>query len=89
MTYTELVKMNKGKALKELITTLGNDMTESAIYNKIYDLSEKMNSIEHTELINNLIIKADFAGMDKELIEAITEAWEHFKENEAFINSHF
>lgn len=89
MTYTELIKANKEKALKEVIATLGNDMTESVIYNNIYDLSEKMNSVEHAELINNLIIKADFAGMDKESIEAITEAWEHFKENEAYLSRQF
>jgi ribosomal protein S24E len=87
--YESLVKINKGKAQKEVIAILGNNMTESAVYNKIYDLSEKMNSIEHAELINNLIIKADFSGIDKESIGVIKNAWEHFKKNEAYIDTLF
>jgi hypothetical protein len=86
MTYNELLKINKGKAQKEVTNFFGFDINENTAYHKIYDVSEKMNSYEHTELINNLIIKADYAGMNEEL-EVIKEAWEHFKNNEAVLNT--
>lgn len=84
MKYEEILKLNQSNAKNDVISLIGNAITEEDIYNIIYDLSEskyKNQSVEFLEYMENLISKAEFANMEQ--TELLKEAWYHYNKNEA------
>jgi phage host-nuclease inhibitor protein Gam len=83
--------MNKTKARNAVEAVFGKAITVNNAYHKIYDMSEhefRLESVAFAEMIQSMINKAAFAGMEQEL-QALTAAWEQYNENERYFASHF